>query len=404
MVSRSSLLKELHELDARFEHSEERSLYEFIRAEILTGTLSYSAGESFGRKKIKWSDYFLLVTISFIQLFYFYLRHISKPLKYDIFLLEHPRRYSNGIVRFPKDNNLKTCEFIFSNLINPHYKNIFHTVSLDFVLAGAKVLSIIFSFLVTIEDKRLEDLCSKKILKRNKLYLILLEKFYSVFLRFLNPHELRIYVAYSKPGIALVKAAKTNGLRCVEYQHGNLNKFHPYYSFGYKINDPIYRCDELVTYELNYLKESGHIYSRAKQTYEEPIIKLPEFRDTQSIDWLIIGQSNIGLNKLLIQAALMAEVSFRFRPHPNDVTEYSKFCPSNVSANLSPNDDLNSAQRVIGINSTMLIQALNMGKDIYIINYPGYEYLESYINDVTLINICNETETRSLEILREYIC
>lgn len=382
MSSRLDLIRKLHELDAKFAFSVERELYEFSRSEILVHHLNYPQDSSFQKKNIDFNRIQRIITNILVDGTRFLKVLLSK--RESQLLMEHPRRFSGEVVKF--EHEAKAITWIYSNLLAIKSKPDDNTVSIDIVLVAIKIIALFAMMFVTVHDKELVKLGKRFNLKYNKAYMLIGAFVFRAVLWKMRFREVRVYVSYAKPNICLIKAAKSLNISTTEYQHGIVDTLHPYYSFGYPASKVVYCCDRFISYEKKSITNKRLIHDVSRYEYVEPEHS-PKEKATKK-KFLIVGQSNVELNMIFLSVAKSLNLNLVFRPHPNDTNDYSEF-KYFISQVQDSTSDIERSEVVIGINSTMLVQALNLGVKVISVDYPGHEYLLGYMDRIDLLRIYN---------------
>lgn len=232
-------------------------------------------------------------------------------------------------------------------------------------------------------------------------------EFYDTLIKKRKPKQIFLVCSYVYK-LALIAAAKQNGVETIEIQHGTIDKFHLGYSFpGYNsidyFPDKMYFFGEYWKNCMTFpLKEENKIvygfpYFR-KQKEKFASIK----KKKGSV--LIISQGTIGnhLSEFLWENRdFLNDYEIIYKLHPGEYDRWKSDYPDlvklselkNVTVVDNNNTNLYSylaeSEYVIGVYSTAIYEALAFDCKVMCVNLSGIEYLEDVIENgfVKLISV-----------------
>ncbi|MFV0579287.1 MAG: DUF6716 putative glycosyltransferase [Fusobacterium ulcerans] len=240
-----------------------------------------------------------------------------------------------------------------------------------------------------------------KILNEKKLRKILINfeceyKYYSNFFRIKQPQKIYIICSYGKE--ALIAAARDLNIEVFELQHGVMTKYHVGYNFP-DVKIP-YFPDKLLLWG-KYWKDNVNLPKNVKiKLYNYPYLKR-QYEKYKNIEKnlnqvIFISQGTIG-KKLSEKAVEFAkenpQLKVVYRLHPGEFLrwkkEYKDLYENRNLENLEISDNneknlyeyLFESEYLIGVNSTVIYEALNFGIKVGVVNLFGVEYLEQLIQE-----------------------
>ena len=240
-----------------------------------------------------------------------------------------------------------------------------------------------------------------KILNEKNLRKILINfeyeyKYYSNFFRIKQPQKIYIICSYGKE--ALIAAARDLNIEVFELQHGVMTKYHVEYNFP-DVKIP-YFPDKLLLWG-EYWKNNVNLPKNVKiELYGYPYLK-KQYEKYQNIEKnlnqvIFISQGTIG-KKLSEKAIEFAkenpDLKVVYRLHPGEFLrwkkEYKDLYENRNLENLeiSGNNEKNlyeylfESEYLIGVSSTVLFEALNLGLKVGAVNLFGAEYVEELIKE-----------------------
>lgn len=198
--------------------------------------------------------------------------------------------------------------------------------------------------------------------------------------------EVLIPSAYWSSGI--VSAAKANGIITSDIQYAVISKYHPSFSFSQPARaygpDRVYLWSKYwnigeLTYNKSFIMDGNYFSEKVKD------LKVNELQPHE-YDLVFVSQSRVGrkiFNFALEFAINYPEKNIIFCPHPDE--EYSSYPKYHESVNVTnlviniQHETLNEiyrSQNVVGVYSTSLIEALALGKSVFVLKISGYELYE----------------------------
>ena len=348
--------------------------------------------------------------------------HINKK-KYKNLIIPHSRKV-NGIDIYTNhiSNEIENKICVEETHFNKNYNLCFYYIL-------AKLLSYFFPYkkltnkdsdlIQSIENKINKDLDVRIKLKsslQSKIKrFIILEKIYLKLLKKLEVESIITVTAYLKPH--LISAAKKLNIASYEMQHGIIAKYHLGYS--YPNNDFIhYSPDFLLTFGKYWFDKTPlasnlkpKIYG-APQNYfkENSVNKYKKLEDTI----LFCSQGVIGERLFLYcldVCHLLPNKKLIFNIHPSELlNSYTKIMQKNklkTPDNLIINDNadrffeyLKTTEFQTGVFSTSLFEGLKYNKKTLLIDLPGIEYMENFIEEFNIRLVKTPTEfSQALENL-----
>ena len=230
-----------------------------------------------------------------------------------------------------------------------------------------------------------------------KIYdFIMLYNYYLNYFKMKFPKEIYLICSYGLEPI--ISAAQTLDINVNEFQHGVFSTYHGGYSFPH-VEIP-YFPDTLLVFgaywkEMRFLPKNINIVN-----YGYPYLRnqLSKYKNiNKEIDKVIfISQGTIGKflsKKAVIFAKENPNKKIIYRLHPGEFlrwkTEYIELYNNRNLKNLeiSDNNDknlyeyLHECEYLIGVYSTVIYEALEIGMKVGIINLYGFEYLEDLIEN-----------------------
>ena len=222
-------------------------------------------------------------------------------------------------------------------------------------------------------------------------------EFYDHLIKKRKPKQIFLVCSYVYK-LALVAAAKKNGVETIEIQHGTIDKFHVGYSFPNQktvdyFPDKIYFFGEywknaapIPLKEENKMVYGFPYFQQQKKKYEG-ITKKPG-------TVLIISQGTIGkkLSEFIWDCREVLEnYQVTFKLHPGEYerwrTDYPMLVKLSESENFTVIDHSNTnlyeflaeSEYAIGVYSTAVYEALSFDCKVLLVDLPGIEYLEDLI-------------------------
>ncbi|MEY2635179.1 MAG: hypothetical protein RIS75_1119 [Actinomycetota bacterium] len=206
----------------------------------------------------------------------------------------------------------------------------------------------------------------------------------------------RLFITNSYFSTSLIAAAKSCNVRVIELQHGFISKFHMGYSYPGKKASPVLP-DEMWCFGQFWVDDT-HLHRHLKTRiigapYVHHLAELEAAPRTDSHRIVVTSQGAIGQHLLPIAVEIArnfhaSEVVFRL--HPSEkledmqdlLTRTQKSVPANFSLNATtPNIFalMKSADVIVGVFSTTLLEGMALGARTMIVALPGYEYMDAIV-------------------------
>lgn len=261
-----------------------------------------------------------------------------------------------------------------------------------------------------------------EILNEKKLRKILINfenecKYYTNFFKVKQPKKIYIVCSYGRE--ALIAAAQGLNIEVVELQHGVMTKYHVGYNFSNK-KIP-YFPDKLLLWG-EYWKGNVNLPKNIKiELYGYPYLKkqCEKYKNIEkNLNQVIfISQGTIGKSlseKAIEFAKENPQLKVVYRLHPGEFLrwekEYKNLYENRNLENLEISDNneknlyeyLFESEYLIGVNSTVIYEALNLGIKVGVVNLFGYEDVEDLLQKdyVKLFNINEKININELKILK----
>lgn len=206
----------------------------------------------------------------------------------------------------------------------------------------------------------------------------------------------RLYLTNSYFSNSLVAAAKKCNVRVIELQHGFISKFHMGYSYPDVVASPMLP-DEMWCFGKFWIDDTGlknHLKTRVVGApYVQELAELEPATRTSAQRIVITSQGAIGQHLLpvgvqIAQGLPDAEVIFRL--HPSESLEDMEALLANSGVTVPSNFSLNaktpnifslmkSADVVVGVFSTTLLEGMALGARTMIVALPGFEYMDAIV-------------------------
>ena len=222
-------------------------------------------------------------------------------------------------------------------------------------------------------------------------------EFYDRLLIKRKPKQIYLVCSYVYK-LALIAAAKKNGVETIEIQHGTIDKFHVAYSYPNQKSidyfpDKIYFFGEywknaapIPLKEENKVVFGFPFFNEQKKKYDKIAKKVSTI--------LIISQGTIGdkLSEFIWESReILKDFSIIYKLHPGEYDRWKADYPYLVKLseleNVSVIDNsktniyefLAESEFVIGVYSTAIYEALSFDCKVILVDLSGIEYLEDII-------------------------
>ncbi len=223
-------------------------------------------------------------------------------------------------------------------------------------------------------------------------------EFYDKLIKKRKPKQIFLVCSYVYK-LALIAAAKKNGVETIEIQHGTIDKFHVGYHFPNEKNidyfpDKIYffgeywkNCMTFPIRDENKIVYGFPYFQQQKKRYSE-VEKKPG-------SLLIISQGTIGkeLSRFIWKSReVFKNYQLIYKLHPGEYERWRMDYPDLVklseqeNVTVIDNSETNlytylaESEFVIGVYSTAIYEALSFECKVILVNLPGIEYLEDIID------------------------
>lgn len=220
------------------------------------------------------------------------------------------------------------------------------------------------------------------------------EKFDSLF-KIKKSKEIYLVCSYGKEG--MIHAAQSNDIKVVEFQHGVMGK----YQLGYSFPDNI-----KVPYFPNKLLMFGEFWSDntdlPKKQIEIEYIgfkyltsKLDKYKDIEKEKQVLIISQPGNIDDLIPTSILLAknnrDYKFVYRLHPKEVNNWTSAYPKLAEAieklenfevdtcKIDLYTQVSKSEFAIGINSAAIFESIMLGAKLILVNSPGIEYMNYFI-------------------------
>jgi len=230
-----------------------------------------------------------------------------------------------------------------------------------------------------------------KIIKKNYLRIIVGRFIYYRIFKIVQPEKcifVASYINYSDP----IYTANKLGIKTIEIQHGLVSNMHMGYHVPGNIRNDFYvktfwawnnKWFDHFENPFETIRSVGNNYFDLKKSR----IRSKE----QPNRVLIISQTS--LCKKICTMLLANENQFWrgkqivYRPHPEESTSipglkhlYQKLVSKGITIEKENDlyEEISMSQFVVGVYSTVLIEAMSLGKKVIVLKFPGYENFESY--------------------------
>jgi hypothetical protein len=228
-----------------------------------------------------------------------------------------------------------------------------------------------------------------------------------------KPKRLYIVVAYKYP--FWIKAAKALGIEVVEIQHGILNRYHLGYSYPdvpkgrvdyfpdtMQIWDPFWRGMCPMPIEAERIEVRPFEYALRQYSQYADIRPDPK-------QILIVSQGSIGetlAQTILREIQTLEEYRVVYKLHPSEKQEWDSY-PAAKQLRQKGNVKVVAAEEplyallahstyVVGVNSTVLFEALGFHRTLLILDLPGVDYMIPLIEQNKAIKV-ETTITAAIE-------
>jgi hypothetical protein len=216
---------------------------------------------------------------------------------------------------------------------------------------------------------------------------------YRRLIRKVDPEVALLTVSYNGRE-TFVEACQIENVPVIELQHGVINKYHMGYSFphGNKkvFPDYFFSFGDFWSDYVDLPLTKSNIYSVGYPYLESESKKYEDIKAKNQT--LFISQPNIGnaLSRFAVElnehVAHEQEIIYKF--HPNEPNSWKDKYPWLKKSDITCITDeiplyqlFAESTSQIGVNSTALYEGLRFGLDTYVVDFPGYEYMQYLIDN-----------------------
>jgi hypothetical protein len=278
---------------------------------------------------------------------------------------------------------------------------------LDFIVLISNLFKKIINVNLTIKE---QEICSNLRMDINKEFNIDIdiEKYfiesiqkykinyylYTKLLKKLNPKEIYIVISYAHGDV--IKAAKDLNIKVKEIQHGTFSKYHLGYSFPDRSENLDYFPDSLLVwnnywkdivnlpieenkieiYPFQFLENKKLNYLNIKKN-ENQIVVLSQGAIGEKIANIIYDNINMFKNKKIIYKLHPGEYD-RWENYPS-LIKLSQIDSVEIVKDLDLYDIFASSKIQIGVFSTALYEGVEFNCETILLNLPGIEYMDKFI-------------------------
>jgi len=314
-----------------------------------------------------------------------------------------------------------------------HYANTYYLDSLLLRVGFSTKFSRIISF--NEEVKKIIENIEKDITDRFNIELSIMKILQNEYINFRIQYKYyyslmikkkfeKLYVVIGYLRMAAISAAKDLGIETIELQHGTISKYHLGYSYpNEKFID--YFPSKLYTFGSFWNKAACYPENISDDNFE--VIGFPNISEYKAINLddtdsvLFLSQGVIGkelLDLAFNYSKLNREKKIKFKFHPSEYSRWKKYFDTSICDEIIRNIEvidyksnlyelICSSNHIVGVFSTALYEALHFGKNVYVANLPGVEYMDDLI-DMNIIkkfkdinelnNLINSNELRTSKL------
>ncbi|MFV0155372.1 hypothetical protein OBK03_06255 [Empedobacter falsenii] len=405
MKTNHQILKELNDLEIKNQIYEVNvknniSLYRLVRFNIRVKYLNENNGftNKTENSELKISELLKYFFISLFQLF----RLITSSNKIDNFVFAFPRLFNTGnefIDKFTDPvlefSELKDNTIIFQHSFgNPHLnprKNNNKVVYADFIDIVAKFISLL-TYKINVNKYRIEiddlqkkinliygkDFISKKEIALSLTRFLVYIFFYKQIIKIVKPNN--IFLVSREVFKFISYLGKQNNIKVFEFQHGITQTETPFYTGPYLENmDPDYFLVFGEAWKNDFYGIPKDKIINIGWAYKDYVQKIMESNQKQISNKILVISSPAITDKILsfVIDAINFNSLFEFdiRLHPQEKLSINQLNSiekhKNITISNNKEDSIFAIQKyntVIGDNSSVLYEALSMGKNVGKIN------------------------------------
>ena len=305
-------------------------------------------------------------------------------IKNNISFLEFESPYKGKHLREKKDYK----RYLDSILIYRNIKNLFISTSIN--KKNRTTLEMLSN---EINQEITSFLDVKKILISNSKKFIPTYSFYLKLLKRTNPKKIYLIVSYGRG--ELIKAANDLNIEIIELQHGTLSRYHLGYSFPSKSNklylptkfyvwnkywkeimDFSIPKEDIIIFPFKYLQTEKKNYNH-KEKNKNSLIVFSQGGITENI-----------ADKIINNISYFQKYNITFKLHPNEYHMSSKYHKLDylekehnvkVVTDIDLYKQLAASEFQAGVFSTVLYEGIEFNCKTILLDLPGIEYMDKFI-------------------------
>lgn len=188
---------------------------------------------------------------------------------------------------------------------------------------------------------------------------------------------------YSK-NVPLVSACKILNIKVVEFQHGIVSKYHLGYSVEPSLEEWSCYPDVFLSWGEQWLNgvklPRSVVISYIKPDYLNYVKEVEKKNQLLVVSQSVIGKKIAEYLLKHIHLKLFNSVLFKLHPSEVDLLSYYEHIFRDTSIEVCTGDIyplLNESKHVLGVFSTVMLEAVDFSCEIFYIDLPGSEYIKS---------------------------
>lgn len=351
----------------------------------------------------------------------------KKKKKADFLILAHPRRkkindqyidiYTDPLVKY-LEGNIVIMEPMHK--LSHYTPTPYEVLKLDIIDYWPRVISnILYRFIKSEKFNKFIcvdnyfkvrgiELQANNLIKKEFIRALISIYFFKILLRKVKPHLIIEVVGYSRLSQYLNLAANQLNIETLELQHSDVGENHISYNFNDAQKNKVESYPNYLAVWGDYFKdnikfpiEQDNIIVVGFPYFWEKMEKAKTNSELQSKSVnkkLVLVISQPGNGKKLLEfceqiTSSSENLLIYFKPHPNEIDEFE-----NYQKMVSDNDDIvlvtdgnielysmiKSSDVILGIHSTVLLEAAVINKKVLILKLPGWEHYQDLISDPEL--------------------
>lgn len=220
--------------------------------------------------------------------------------------------------------------------------------------------------------------------------------------------ELVIVDSYSSKA-GMIAAAKKSGLYVKELQHGVITKYHLGYSYEGKKSNDLFIPDQILVWSgfwkdiVSKLSPVRSVDVLANDFVSAAVVKYKK-QDKEENNLVIISQGAISeaLASFLIKySSFFKRYQVFYKLHPSEVKNWrkndsilnvSKMSNVEIVEDGDLYDYISTANIVLGVFSTAMFEAMEIGCQVVVLPLPGSEYMDGMPGFITFDEWCRQHE------------